>query len=141
MKRILLVVTVLSFSLVNSGCVPVFFAAAGGVGVYAAGKDTIQGESDVPYETVWDSAVTVAKVRGTITKQEFDRGAIEAMEGKSTKVWICVEKVTASTSRLKVASRKYKMPNLELAQIIYTKVLDQAKSGPARETYRETYPK
>ncbi len=118
---------IIACSLLFSGCIPLFFAAAGGAGVYAASKDTIVGDTDVEQERLWDSAVTVARARGTITKQEYDKGVIEAMEGKQTRIWITLEKVTQSTTRLKVASRKYKMPNLELAQLMYTKILDQAK--------------
>ena len=121
---------VLAVPLISSGCVPlVIGAAAGGAGVYAASRDTIQGDTDVGFETLWDAAVTVTRVRGTIVKQDFDKGTIEACEGKSIKIWVTLEKLTASTTRLKVASRKYKMPNLELAQTIYTKILDETKNN------------
>jgi hypothetical protein len=127
MKKLIVVIALFSFALVSAGCWPLFFIGAGGAGMYAASKDTIQGETDVSYESLWDAAMTVAKVRGTIKKQDFDKGSIEVMEGKAT-LWITLEKLTAATTRMKVASRKYKMPNLDLAQIVYTKILDQAKT-------------
>jgi hypothetical protein len=126
MRKTLRAVSLFSFLLLSAGCVPVFFAAAGGVGMYAASKDAIQGETDVAFESLWDSAVTVSRVRGIIQKQDFDKGAIEMTEGK-TRVWITLERITATATRLKVASRKYKLPNLDLAQLIYTKIIDQAK--------------
>jgi hypothetical protein len=126
MRRVFVVIALFSCALVSAGCWPLFFIGAGGVGMYAASKDTIQGETDVPYENLWDAAMIVSKARGTIQKQEFDKGSILEMESKAT-VWISLEKLTQSTTRLKVASRKYKMPNLDLAQVIYTKILDQAK--------------
>jgi hypothetical protein len=126
MKKLLVITALFSCVMVSSGCWPLFFIGAGGVGMYAASKDTIQGETDVPYESLWDAAMTVSKARGTIQKQEFDKGAILAMEGNTT-VWITLERLTQSTTRLKVASRKYKMPNLDTAQVVYTKILDQAK--------------
>jgi len=130
MRKFPVVLALISFSLVVSGCVPLFFVAAGGAGAYAVSKDTFQGETDVSSESLWDAALTVAKNRGTIIKQDFDKGMIEMTEAKA-KVWITLEKITQSTTRLRVASRKYKMPNLELAQLVYTKILDQAKMGPA----------
>lgn len=134
MRKVLMALAILSLLIINTGCVPIWMwaAAAGGTGVYAASKDTIQGESDISYESLWDSAMEVSKMRGTIHNQDFDKGSIEMSEGKATKTWIRLEKVTASTSRLKVSSRKYKMPNLELAQQVYTKILDQAKGGEVK---------
>jgi hypothetical protein len=126
MKKLLIFAAILSIALPVAGCVPLFFAAAGGAGVYAASKDTIQGETDIPYENVWDAAVNVAKYRGNVQKQDFEKGTIEMSEGKA-KVWITSERLTGATTRLKVASRKYKMPNLDLAQVVYTKIMDTAK--------------
>lgn len=129
MGRLLLILTLLSSVCFSAGCVPLICAAAGGAGVYAASKDTIQGETDVAYEDLWSSALVVARVRGTVQKQDFNQGKIEAIEGKSVRIWVTLEKLTQSTTRLKVASRKYKMPNLELAQTVYTKIIDQAKAS------------
>lgn len=126
MKRILLAMALCVSLLVNAGCVPLVFVAVGGAGAYIVSKDTIQGETDIAYETLWESAIMVSKYRGSIQKQLFDKGTIEMMEGKA-KVWITLERLTQSTTRLRVASRRYKMPNLELAQLIYTKIIDQAK--------------
>ena len=40
---------------------------------------------------------------------------------------IDVERLTQKTVRLKVRSRKNLMPNIELAQKVYTKILQNAK--------------
>jgi len=115
------------YCLVVSGCGPLLLGAAlGGVGVYAASKDTIAGETDLPFDRVWDSALTAMKYRGSVAKQDFDQGTIEGSEGK-TKVLIKLEHLTAATTRLTVSARQYKMPNLEAAQQIYTKILEEAK--------------
>ncbi|MGE5309425.1 MAG: DUF3568 family protein [Deltaproteobacteria bacterium] len=135
MKRLLVLIGIVPCLLACVGCVPLLFAGAGGAGVYAASKDTIQGETDIPYDVVWDSACNVAKYRGTIEKQDFDKGSIQYSEGKA-KVWITLDRLTSSTTRLKVASRKYKMPNLDLAQLVYTKCLDSSKSPSVEKNER-----
>jgi hypothetical protein len=131
MRKLLGVIALFSCVLVSAGCWPLFLVGAGGAGVYATSKDIIQGDTDVSFESVWDAAMTVSKVRGAIKKQDFDKGSIEVLEGKA-RVWITIEKLTQATTHLRVASRKYKMPNLELAQIYYTKIIDQAKLAVQR---------
>lgn len=113
-----------------SGCGPEILvgAAVGGAGVFAASKDTIQGETDLSYEDVWDAAQMVAKYRGNINTRNFESGILQYSEGKS-KVWVKLERVTDSTTRLKISSRKYKMPNLDLAQQVYTKILEEARAS------------
>ena len=114
-------------SLSNMGCAALFIgAAAGGVGMYAASNDAIQGETDIAYETVWNAAARVAKIRGTISKEDSSAGVIE-LEAESSKIWIRVIRLTAATTRVRVAARKYKLPNVTLAQDMFVKIIDQAK--------------
>jgi len=125
-KFVFFIVAVL-LSAGGAGCAPLIVgAAAGGVGMYAASNDAIQGESDRSYETIWNSAVTVAGIRGTISKQNRSTGEIE-VNADSSKVWIRVIRLTSATTRLRVAARKFKLPNLTLAQDIYLKIIDQSK--------------
>ena len=126
MRKLLVLACVAACAFSTGGCVLLIGAAAGGVGVYAASKDTIQGETDISSERLWDSAMMVIKYRGTITQQKVDQGSIEALDGK-TRIWVQVDRITQATSRLKVAARSYKMPNLDVAQSIYTKIIEQAR--------------
>lgn len=132
MKKLSWVCLFLS-AVIFSGCGPELLvgAAVGGAGVFAASKDTIMGDTDKTYDEVWDSAMLVSKYRGTIGKSDMEKGLIEVSEGKS-KVWIKLDHLTQSSTKLKVSSRKYKFPNLELAQQYYTKILEQARE----EDYR-----
>jgi len=118
---------ILFFVLVNiSGCAPLLFVAAGGVGVYAISKDTVQGDSDTPYESIWDAAIRVAKIRGAVKKEDFNRGSIE-VDVKPNKVWIRFERLTPATTRMRVSARKYHLPNIDLAQELFIKILEEAK--------------
>ena len=126
MRKILAVLCAVACAFGACGCVAVFWAAAGGVGVFAASKDTLQGEFDISYDRLWDSSLTVMKYRGAVTNQAVEQGTIEGLDGK-TKVWIKLERVTQATTRLRVSARRYKMPNLEVAQQVYTKIIEQVK--------------
>ena len=110
------------------GCVPVFLMAVGGVGVYAVSRDTIKGDTDTSYEALWDAALKVARIRGTILQQDFNRGYIE-VDAKPSKIWINLIRVTAATTQVRVSARKYKLPNIDLAQEVFIKIIGESKEG------------
>jgi len=109
------------------GCAPLIIGAAvGALGGYAVSKDTIQGETDLSFEALWNSALTVAKIRGTVRVEDYTQGYI-SLDIKPNKVDISLVRLTQATTRVKVSARKYHLPNLDLAQDIYVKILEQAK--------------
>ncbi|MDD4980138.1 MAG: hypothetical protein PHC54_02545 [Candidatus Omnitrophica bacterium] len=113
--------------LVISGCAPLIVGGAvGAVGGHASSRDTIQGETDKSYDSLWASALTISKIRGQIKYEDMAKGYIE-LEAESSKVYIRLIRLTATTTRLKVSARKYHFPNLELAQDIFVKIMEQAK--------------
>jgi len=127
MKKLTILLLFIPFLVVGlSGCVPVFLMAVGGVGVYAASKDTIQGDTDTPYETLWDAAMKVARIRGTILQEDLNRGYIE-VDAKPNKIWIRFERVTAAATKIRVSARKYKLPNIDLAQEVFIKIVEESK--------------
>jgi len=131
MKKVLLGYVFIFLALVSfCGCDPVSLtiigAAAGGTGMYAASKDTIQADTDTPYEALWDAAIKVARIRGTIKQEDVNRGYIE-IDAKPNKIWINFARLTAATTRVKVSARKYKLPNIDLAQEIYSKIIEESK--------------
>jgi len=128
MKRLWLLAGIGILSVAVSGCAPLLVGAAvGGAGVYAAGKDTTEGEIGRPYTDVWAAAVRVAGIMGTVTRQDVSSGVLELKTAESSKVWIRVMHLTRETSRLRVAARKYKLPHLVLAQDVYGKIANEAK--------------
>lgn len=108
------------------GCVGVFVAGAsvGALGMYAVSKDTVQGDTDKPYDSVWNAALMVARIRGTVKKEDAEKGYIE-LDEEGSQVNIRLIKLTRSTLRLRITARKFKLPNLSLAQDIYTKIMEQ----------------
>lgn len=130
MRRALFGLVAVVLCLSSAGCLSVplvIGAAAGGLGAYAVSKDTIEGDTDIPYESLWDAATELSKVRGTVKIQDYSKGSIE-FEAKPSKVWMRFTRLTQATTRVRVSSRKYHLPNLEMAQDIYVRLLERARS-------------
>lgn len=111
------------------GCIPLVIGSAVGaavVGGYAITKDSIQGDTDKPYNRLWNSALIVSKIRGTIKRENKGRGYIE-LESEGSYVWVELVKLTKSTTRLKVYARKLHLPNISLAQDLFVKIMEEAK--------------
>lgn len=107
-----------------SGCAPLIIGGAvGALGAYAVSKDTIQGDTDKPYDSLWESAVSVAASKGAIKKEDRARGYID-LKDNSSQVYIRLIRLTRSTVRIRISARKYHLPNLGLAQEIFTKIID-----------------
>ncbi len=128
MKKIILFVSLFPFVLMNMlGCVPLLIGAAiGGVAVYAVSKDTVQGDTDKPYDTLWSAALRVCKIRGAIKQEDSTKGCIELETGQS-RVYIRLIRLTRAAVRLKVSARKFNLPNINLAQDIFVKIIEEAK--------------
>lgn len=126
MKAVLLGCVISFLALNLYGCWFIVGGAVGALGGYAISKDTVQGETDKPYDNLWDAALTISKIRGAIKQEDISRGYIE-LEADSSRVWIRVIRLTRSVNRLRVSSRKFHLPNLSLAQDIFTKIMEQAQ--------------
>ena len=110
-----------------SGCAPLIIGGAvGALGGYAVSKDTIQGETDKSYDSLWGAALMVGRIRGQIKYEEPTRGYIE-LEAESSRIYIRLIRLTATATRLRVSARKYHLPNLGLAQDIFVKIMEQAR--------------
>ncbi len=108
------------------GCAPLIIGGAvGAIGAYAVSKDTIQGDTDKPYDSLWDSAVFVVTSKGAIKQENKLKGYIE-LKDNSSQIYIRMLRLTRSTVRIRVSARKYHLPNLNLAQEIFTKIMDGA---------------
>lgn len=128
MRKIFYFFILVTFLINILGCIPLIVgAAAGGAGVYATSQDTIQGYSDKPYEQLWNSALTIGRARGAVKKQDDAKGSLELEVGRSSRAWITLTKLTDNTTRVKVAARKHHLPDINLAEDIYTKIIEGVK--------------
>jgi len=128
MIKIILLTLLAPFLLMNMlGCAPLIIGgAAGALGAYAISKDTVQGDTDKSYDSLWDAVLTVSGMRGTIKYEDGLKGYLE-VEAESSKVYIRLIRLTHATTRLRIAARKYHFPNLNLAQDIFVKIMEEVK--------------
>lgn len=128
MRRIIFSLFLIPFVILNiSGCVPLIVGGAlGAIGGYAVSKDTVQGETDRPYDRLWNAAEGVSRIRGTIKQEDSQKGFIE-LEAESSQIYIRLIRLTRATTRLRVSARKFHLPNLDLAQEIFVKIMNEAK--------------
>ncbi|MBN1587600.1 MAG: DUF3568 family protein [Candidatus Omnitrophica bacterium] len=118
----------LSMSVALAGCAPVIVAGAA-VGGYAVGKDSIQGEISASYESLWQASVAIATHYaddGKLIEEDRDHGRIEAKMG-SANLRIYLEELTEGTIKLKVKSRRYLLPYMELSERVFVKILNRLK--------------
>ena len=108
------------------GCWFLVGGAVGAAGAYVVSKDTVQGATDKPYDRLWSAAISIGRARGTITEEDRQRGYID-LEADSSRVKIRLVRLTSNTTRLKISARKYHLPNLDLAQDLYVRILEEAK--------------
>lgn len=126
MKRKVLILGIIPFICVYlCGCVAGIIAvgAAGALGAYAVSKDTIQADTDKSYDRLWEAAIAVSQARGVIKQEDSQRGYID-LEADSSKVYIRLLRLTRATTRVKISARKYRLPNLDLAQDLFVKIME-----------------
>ncbi|MCX7927342.1 MAG: DUF3568 domain-containing protein [Candidatus Omnitrophica bacterium] len=130
MKKLLAIFLCLYLFFITCGCTPILVGAAvGGVAMYAVGKDTIQGDSETPYDSLWEAALQVAKVRGAVLQQDVNRGYILTDVGGG-KLRIYLLRVTSTVTKVRVSARnKLKMPDLALAEQVFTKIIEIAHNA------------
>lgn len=116
---------VLSFCLLSSGCIYVV-AGVGVLGGYAISKDTIQGETDRSFESLWGASLDVLDIMGLVYTEHKSKGVIEA-KVNSSDVKVAIEELTPKTARLRVSARKYLLPDINLAQKIYIKIVQKSE--------------
>jgi hypothetical protein len=127
MKKGVFIYFFLPLALLNiMGCIFVLGGAAGALGAVGGSRDTIQADTDKPYDLLWNSTLMVSKVRGTIVQENSQKGCVE-LQVESSYVWIRLIRLTQATTRIRISARKYHFPDLSLAQDIFVKIMGEAK--------------
>ena len=119
---VFLLITALSLS----GCFYIVLGGVAAAGGYAVSQDTIQGEIDEDFEDVWEAAIDIVSILGSITSQSHELGRISSLVN-GAKVTVTVSQLTASADRIKVKARKAFFPNITTAQNVYTKIINRLK--------------
>jgi hypothetical protein len=100
--------------------------AVGALGGYAISKDTVQSETDTPYDNLWNSVVQAAKIRGVVEQEDSVKGYLK-VKVQASDVQIRLVRLTRATTRMRVSARRYHLPNLSLAEDIFVKIMEGAK--------------
>ncbi|MBI3333153.1 MAG: hypothetical protein HYZ93_03590 [Candidatus Omnitrophica bacterium] len=114
------VATLLAASLAMSGCA-LFLVGAGAAGGYAASRDSVKNQFDLPKDFVFQQGLAVAKKMGQVTLEDPSRGEIRAYVN-GARVTITVKPLTRSAVELKVKARKSLMPAVDTAQQVYNQI-------------------
>lgn len=123
--RLGIAVLIVSLSLSLSGCATLIIGSIAAAGGYAISQDTIQGETEKDFETVWQSAVDIVSIMGTISSQSQELGRISGIVN-GAKITVHVTQLTSSTIRVKVKARKALFPSIANAQNIFIKIVNRA---------------
>ena len=126
-QKVAAVIVLLFAGLSLSGCFYVVLGGVAAAGGYAVSKDTIQGETEKDFHDVWDAAVEIVSIMGTVSSESRDLGKIQAMVN-GAKVTVNVIQLTPSATRLKVKARKSLFPSITNAQNIFVKIMNRVNS-------------
>ena len=125
-KNVFWVTLVLVFSLTASGCIPVIAGGLGALGGYSISPDTVEGDSELDYDTLWDSAVEIVGIMGLIRTKDYKLGNIKASISGAA-VTIDLAQISSSEVRMRIKARKNMLPNIKIAQDIFVKIKNHAR--------------
>lgn len=110
-----------------SGCA-VLLVGAGAAGGYAISRDSVKNLFDLPAEAVFRASRQIVAEQGLITVEDARNGLLKATVEGAT-VTVTVKPVTKRTVELKVKARdSLHLPKVDIAQTIYTKILERLPS-------------
>ncbi|GEM_PF-289781 len=127
----------LSGMLVFTGCVYVAVGGIAALGGYVVSPDTVQGVAKVDDQSLWDTAVEIVSIMGTI-REEYHAGEDKVYTGKKTlkegesiilavvngaKVTIMIVPTGANSAQLSIKARKAFIPKMTVAQDIFVKIM------------------
>ena len=105
-----------------SGCVPVLIGT-GIVTGYLVTKDSVSGNLETSFASLWDTSLVVVGNKAEIIDQNRDAGIIKAKRGKDS-ILVKITQLTEHSYNLRVKARKvFAIANLSLAQEIFTAIV------------------
>ena len=114
----------LSFLLMTSlsGCVYVVAGSIGALGGYVVSPDTVEGISHREQAAIWDATGEILGIMG-IVQEKFENEGIIIASVNGAKVTVNVTKVSESTTKLSIKSRKGFLPKIRVSQDVYAKIM------------------
>jgi len=115
-------VAVLGMVFFLSGCAALLIGA-GAAGGYALSADSIQGNFDSDFDTVWFKSIEVMEEVGQIIFEDEKSGIIRAKTSKQIDITITLGRVTENTTSLTVKAKKNVLPKRKDAQKIFSAII------------------
>ncbi len=111
--------------LLSSGCVYLVAGGVGALGGYAISRDTVEGEAEVDYDTIWDAATEVMGIMGDVKRKDYKLGTLDATVN-GARVNVDMSQISSREVRLRVKARKNMLPSIEIAQDVFMKIKNRA---------------
>ena len=105
-----------------TSCVYLVAGGIGALGGYVVSPDTVEGVTDHDYLTVWDAAVEIAGIMGTI-REKYESSGIVVAKISGSKVTVTVTQMGENTVKLSVKSRKWFFPRINTSQDVFVKTM------------------
>ena len=112
----------LSFVFACSGCVYLIVGGIGALGGYVVSPDTVEGVTNHDMDTVWDTAIDVIGIMGTIEEQS-KAGGVLISRVNGCKVTVTISTINKSNVKVNVKARKTFFPKITVAQDVFVKVM------------------
>ncbi len=112
----------LLFSL--SGCIYLVVGGIGALGGYVVSPDTVEGISENSQDDLWDAAVEITSIMGTVDVENRDVGMIKASIQKA-KITIMIIPISDKAVKISVKARKSFFPKISLAQDVFVKIMSK----------------
>lgn len=125
MRSILWAIVLGLFCLGTTGCIYLVAGSVGALGGYAVSPDTVEGESESDYETLWDAANEVIGIMGTVNRKDYKMGTIDGTIS-SARISVDISQISSTQVRLRVKARKNMLPNIKIAQDVFVKIKNRA---------------
>ena len=123
-KTLFPLVCVLALISATSGCIPLLVGAGVGVvGGYVISPDTVEGQVTRSLQETYDAAKQITGIMGHITQENPNNSElISTISG--TTVTVTFIAINVSTTKISVKARKAFMPKIDIAQDVYTKIIN-----------------
>lgn len=125
-KKFLFVVILCFLCAGAAGCIYFVAGGVGALGGYAISPDTVEGESESDYDTLWDSANEVMGIMGTVNRKDYKMGTIDGTVS-GARINIDMSQISSNEVRLRVKARKNMLPNIKIAQDVFVKIKNRAR--------------
>ena len=120
LARLLMIPLLLSLS----GCVYLVVGGIGALGGYVVSPDTVEGVTGHDVKDVWDAAVEVVSIMGTVNEQQEQAGILIARVN-GCKVTITISQLADQATKVRIKSRKAFLPKITVSQEVYVKIMSK----------------